>query len=208
VRSQGPSIWEQLPCPNLDCGHVYTHQQVHCLADAGTFALYDEYGLNRILEKRPSFRKCLRPGCSNGQMYQILGGGESSTSNRVECGACGFAMCFKHQCPWHENSLCDEYDLSSRRRQSVQLMQLWLAKSTKACPGPRCGVRIEKNQGCFHMTCRSCRFEFCWECLGDWGKIKVDRNAHKENCFFRDPSAPSAMAVLGNTVEEARRSVL
>jgi hypothetical protein len=205
VQSQGPSIWERLPCPNPDCGHVYTHQQVRCLADAGTFALYDTYGLNRILETRPSFRKCLRPGCSNGQMYEVLGGGESSTRNRMECGVCGYAMCFKHQCRWHEGSTCDEYDRGSGRRQSVQLRELWLAQNTKACP--HCGVRIEKNQGCFHMTCTKCRFQFCWECLADWSKIQNRREGHNAGCFFRGEGAPSAIAVAGNTLEEARRSL-
>ncbi len=24
------------------------------------------------------------------------------------------------------------------------------------------------DQGCMHMTCSQCRFEFCWLCQGDW----------------------------------------
>lgn len=32
----------------------------------------------------------------------------------------------------------------------------------KRCPG--CRVLIEKNGGCQHMTCRSCRHEFFWCC--------------------------------------------
>ncbi|KAF4987863.1 hypothetical protein FDECE_15272, partial [Fusarium decemcellulare] len=172
VRSQGTSTWEQLRCPRPGCEHVYTHEQVRCLADAGTFALYDEHGLHSTLAKHPSFRRCLGPGCSNGQIYEVLDGGESSTRNKMECSVCGFAMCFKHQCPWHEGSSCDDYD--SGRRQSVQMLQVWLANNTKACPGPHCGVPIEKNRGCFHMTCTSCRFEFCWECLADWSRIKIN----------------------------------
>lgn len=204
VRSKEASVWEQLPCPNPDCSHFYTHQQVQCLADTDTFALYDEYGLQNMLAKRPSFRRCLRPGCSNGQSYEVIGRGDSSATNRMECSACGFAMCFKHQCPWHEGLSCERYE--SRRRSSVEQTELWLADNTKPCPGPECGVPILKNGGCWHMRCRSCRFEFCWNCLGDWSKIRVDRKWHKPDCWFRDESAPLPTTVLGNTLEEAQRS--
>jgi len=47
-----------------------------------------------------------------------------------------------------------------------QLNKLWILKNTKKCP--KCKVDIEKNNGCMHMTCRSCRYEWCWICLGDW----------------------------------------
>jgi len=44
----------------------------------------------------------------------------------------------------------------------------WLNIRTQACP--RCKARIEKNGGCNHMTCGSCRHHFCWLCLGDWSQ--------------------------------------
>jgi len=42
----------------------------------------------------------------------------------------------------------------------------WLSANTQDCP--RCNSTIEKNGGCNHMTCRKCRFEFCWVCLQEW----------------------------------------
>lgn len=39
---------------------------------------------------------------------------------------------------------------------------LWVAANTKRCP--RCNTAIEKDEGCLHMTCRSCRKEFCKSC--------------------------------------------
>ena len=42
----------------------------------------------------------------------------------------------------------------------------WIKKNAKQCP--QCKMSIEKNQGCMHMTCRTCKHEFCWLCLEDW----------------------------------------
>lgn len=42
----------------------------------------------------------------------------------------------------------------------------WIEANTQSCP--KCMSQIEKNGGCNHMTCRKCKYEFCWICLGDW----------------------------------------
>ena len=39
----------------------------------------------------------------------------------------------------------------------------WIKEHTKKCPN--CGIVIEKNKGCNHMTCYKCGYEFCWYCL-------------------------------------------
>ena len=33
---------------------------------------------------------------------------------------------------------------------------------------PKCRATIEKNGGCNHMVCSTCRCEYCWVCLGPW----------------------------------------
>ena len=44
----------------------------------------------------------------------------------------------------------------------------WILAHTKQCP--KCKRPIEKNQGCMHMTCSQCRYEFCWLCQGAWAE--------------------------------------
>jgi len=44
----------------------------------------------------------------------------------------------------------------------------WIASNTKDCPSKSCGVPIEKNDGCFMMTCQKCRHQFCWLCCEPW----------------------------------------
>lgn len=44
----------------------------------------------------------------------------------------------------------------------------WIEANTHSCP--KCESLIEKNGGCNHMTCKKCRYEFCWICLHDWSE--------------------------------------
>ncbi|KAK7025550.1 hypothetical protein VNI00_015903 [Paramarasmius palmivorus] len=43
-----------------------------------------------------------------------------------------------------------------------QANKAWLEASTMACPG--CGMNVEKNLGCNHMTCVKCKVHFCYKC--------------------------------------------
>ena len=46
------------------------------------------------------------------------------------------------------------------------------AVDTRRCPG--CSALIEKNGGCNHMTCRSCKHQFNWCCGQPWGRTHND----------------------------------
>ncbi|KAJ7233990.1 hypothetical protein C8J57DRAFT_1356553 [Mycena rebaudengoi] len=44
----------------------------------------------------------------------------------------------------------------------------WIKSNTKECS--KCMSTIEKNGGCNHMTCKKCKHEFCWVCMGPWSE--------------------------------------
>ena len=39
-------------------------------------------------------------------------------------------------------------------------------KRVKKCP--RCQIFTEKNEGCNHMTCVNCKYQWCWLCEGPY----------------------------------------
>lgn len=57
---------------------------------------------------------------------------------------------------------------------------------TKKCP--KCGINVEKNGGCMHMTCVNCKHDFCWMCLQDWKKHGNNTGGYyKCNIYKEDP---------------------
>lgn len=157
---------------------------------------------------------------------------EREASQRVSCEACGFEMCLRHQMAWHDNLTCAGYDRlssppppsssssspsssgspsssSSSALSESALSKAWIDANTKRCPGKRCGIPVEKNEGCFHMTCRSCAFQFCWECLAPWSDVyDASTNTwtpqgHRDGCAFKVDNSPTPTSVTGNTIEEA-----
>ena len=81
--------------------------------------------------------------------------GEKTTNNKyIKCKN-GHQFCFVCLKEWHGNNPCitneDDY------------FQIWKkGKIIKQCPN--CKIWTEKNEGCNHMTCVECKFQWCWLC--------------------------------------------
>ncbi|KAF4334415.1 e3 ubiquitin ligase ari7 [Fusarium beomiforme] len=202
LEQYGRNRCDQLACPSDGCGRRLDYDEIRLYAEPETFELYDRYLHLNAISKLDNFRWCLRQGCPNGQLYE---GGEEMEPH-IQCQECAFEMCFKHMIPWHEGLTCEQFE-SARDHGDPQYRQTqeWIANNTKPCPN--CKENIQKGEACFHMTCSSCHFEFCWICLSDWRQITPrpgvhNPEAHGEGCIFRTNGlTPSQL--FGRTVEEA-----
>jgi ariadne-1 len=83
---------------------------------------------------------------------------------------CGTIVCMKCKTVGHEPLNCSMFHDWDKNLQTVldTLNNNWKKNNTKSCPG--CKTDIEKNQGCMHMSCAKCKFQFCWLCMGEWSK--------------------------------------
>lgn len=55
--------------------------------------------------------------------------------------------------------------------------------STEPCPN--CGVSISKSDGCEHMVCRRCNYEFCWQCMMAYSGYKHQPAQYEYYCPMR-----------------------
>jgi hypothetical protein len=162
LEQHGRGAADRLSCPALDCSRNLTYQEIRLYADYETFVRYDKYLQLEALSRMPNFRRCLGPNCDSGQLYKGDDADDDDDADDengpedpyIQCGECGFEMCFEHSVPWHAGLTCEQYD-GAREHGDPEFVKTrsWIRTNTKPCPGPGCGENIQKGEACFHMTC-------------------------------------------------------
>ena len=115
------------------------------------------YQTRHFIEKNSLLRWCPSPGCECVVAAQGV--------RTVTC-TCLHAFCFLCNQEAHEPCSCEQLAMWLEKCSTESSNATWIVANTKKCP--KCDARIEKNQGCMHMTCRMCRHGFCWTCLHPW----------------------------------------
>jgi len=143
-------------CPQLNCPipvHVNVFKNLLTSSD---FDAYITTLVRTALSASDMFVWC--PNCPSGIFLDNLAC--SSTS----CPDCKTVWCATCKLPAHSEISCEE----AKIRQGLYELEndVWRAKNAKQCP--QCKVHIQKNQGCSHITCRQCKYQFCWICLGKY----------------------------------------
>ena len=142
----------KLQCFIKDCDYVLNEDFIlEKLKDDK--ALVDKYKVFKqraeiFLSKDKKF--CPEPDC-NSYLQQ-------SKDKYVQCEN-GHKYCYICLKKWHGKSPCDE--------ELDKDFQIWKKdKVVKQCP--RCKIYTEKNEGCNHMTCTECKYQWCWLCEGEY----------------------------------------
>lgn len=159
VVREGPScVFSR--CMMNDCNEAVTEATVAAMARKEDAVVYDQHVLRQFVHIAKSMAWCPAPDCPNAFVSRGYVGD-------VVC-ECGMKFCFRCGSEAHQPVDCVMLEKWLEKCNNESETANWILANTKKCP--KCSVRIEKNQGCNHMTCRNsgCRYEFCWICMGSW----------------------------------------
>jgi len=148
----------ELKCPNRECLKRMEYLDIYKLTKDEYPELYEAYcdvTFNENLNTDQTIKRCRTPDCHH--VFE----NKDNIKKDYQCPECKIIFCsaclFKHKV----HITCSQA-ARDRRETEDQASLKWITKNTKTCP--QCKVSVQKNKGCNHMTCNSCRYEFCWYC--------------------------------------------
>ena len=141
------------------------------LRDIGRSFNYSSEGLSLLLDSAVSLfiaqggdscpvRHCPTPNCPGLFLVSEI----KYQGQEVNCGTCSASIC--DHCltsPYHQGYTCA---LWKSREHLDQKTAQWFSENEnlrKMCP--RCGIGIEKTDGCFNVYCTNCKASICFKCM-------------------------------------------
>ncbi len=140
----------KIKCPNNNCNNELSESEIKDFlkySDLQIIQKYEKFKKNLEISMDPKHCWCIRPGCE----YLVEG---DAKHPKIIC-KCGQMMCFNCMNPWHEGRDCES---------AIEQEYKKYAEKGKVKNCPKCKSRIEKNEGCNHMHCTRCKYDFCWLC--------------------------------------------
>ena len=161
---------EEIKCVEHDCKQIIQEEFIlkYIKNDKKLISKYKKFKLRIEIIKDPNKKQCPKPDCES---YLE----KSPDTKYVKCKK-GHKFCFECLRAPHGQSSCEqlmEKDFLKWKKNRI----------LKKCP--RCHIYTEKNEGCNHMTCSSCKYQWCWLCLGQYKYGHYDRGECKGHQFTK-----------------------
>jgi len=165
IDHEGPAC-VFMTCPEASCTEIVTEVEVEKAAPEH-LEKFHTFQLRNFVDSNTLTRWCPGVGCE-----RIACASTSTAMEKEGCIAhcegdgCNTSFCMVCGEEPHAPTGCKELARWNEKCRNESETANWILANTKSCP--KCASRIEKNQGCNHITCQKCKHEFCWICLGDW----------------------------------------
>ena len=178
--SEGPACI-RAHCPQYKCNQAITKSVYRQLVNPEDFKRYEMFVMKNFIETSKNIKYCPAPGCDK----VAIGSGITT----VRC-SCSNPFCFKCGDEAHEPCSCTQLQAWIEKCQNDSETANWIVANTKKCP--KCNTNIEKNQGCNHMSCKLCTYQFCWICLGLWSEHNNNYNCNRYDPKNKSPELTAA----------------
>ena len=183
IQHEGPSC-VFMTCPEATCPEFVTEVEVEKAAPE-CLQKFEAFQLRNFVESNTLTRWCPGIGCER------IACAPSSVAMEQEggiahCDGCSTSFCMICGEEPHAPTGCKDLARWNEKCRNESETANWILANTKSCP--KCASRIEKNQGCNHITCQKCKHEFCWICLGDWASHGANTGGYYR-CNKYDPNS-------------------
>uniref|UniRef100_I3JJL1 Ankyrin repeat and IBR domain-containing protein 1 n=1 Tax=Oreochromis niloticus TaxID=8128 RepID=I3JJL1_ORENI len=177
-------------CPAFDCYQLVPVEVIEGVVSREMDKRYLQFDIKAFVENNPAIRWCPEAGCERAVRLNTQGPGASTSDHlsfpllrapAVDCGK-GHLFCWSCQGEAHEPCDCETWKMWLQKVSEMRPEELagvseayedaanclWLLTNSKPCAN--CKSPIQKNEGCNHMQCAKCKYDFCWICLEEWKK--------------------------------------
>ncbi|XP_028606595.2 ankyrin repeat and IBR domain-containing protein 1 isoform X5 [Podarcis muralis] len=183
-------------CPAYDCFQLVPVEIIESVVSKEMDKRYLQFDIKAFVENNPSIKWCPTPACE--RAVRLTRQGSNTTGSEalsfpllrapaVDCGK-GHLFCWECLGEAHEPCDCETWknwlqkitEMKPEERKNGHYVVgvseayedaancLWLLTNSKPCAN--CKSPIQKNEGCNHMQCAKCKYDFCWICLEEWKK--------------------------------------
>ncbi|XP_034258147.1 ankyrin repeat and IBR domain-containing protein 1 isoform X2 [Pantherophis guttatus] len=177
-------------CPAYDCFQLVPVEIIESVVSKEMDKRYLQFDIKAFVENNPSIKWCPTPACE--RAVRLTRQGSNTTGSEtlsfpllrapaVDCGK-GHLFCWECLGEAHEPCDCETWKnwlqkiTEMKPEELVGVSEayedaancLWLLTNSKPCAN--CKSPIQKNEGCNHMQCAKCKYDFCWICLEEWKK--------------------------------------
>ncbi|KAF2088432.1 hypothetical protein K490DRAFT_64482 [Saccharata proteae CBS 121410] len=195
IKDEGEAA--RIKCPGVDCNRIVDSKSLDMLITADLKDRYQVLLTRTYVDDKENLKWCPAPNCEFAVDCKVKQRDLSRIVPTVRCN-CGHHFCFGCTLNDHQPAPCGLVKKWLKKCEDDSETANWISANTKECP--RCHSTIEKNGGCNHMTCRKCRHEFCWMCMGVWSEhgtswYNCNRFEEKSGHDARDAQAKSRQSL-------------
>ncbi|KAL8738520.1 MAG: hypothetical protein Q9181_000679 [Wetmoreana brouardii] len=165
IKAEGEAA--RIQCPTEGCSRIVDSKSINLLATSDLMERYQILLTRTYVDDLQNLKWCPAPNCEYAVECGVKRQELNKTVPTVTC-HCNHRFCFGCTLNDHQPTPCSLVKKWLKKCEDDSETANWISANTKECP--KCASTIEKNGGCNHMTCRKCKHEFCWICMGLWSE--------------------------------------